>query len=87
MYNTKTIKVIAVYDNGGKTLDRYTIVVNQRRRERIGYKWFYDCICSSENGLGVFMWGDCTRGKHLGAKIKLEDLSKELQEKIQNVLS
>jgi hypothetical protein len=87
MYNTKTIKVIAVYDNGGKTLDRYTIVVNQRRRERIGYKWFYDCIGSSENGKGVFTWSECILGKHLGAKIKLEDLSKELQEKIQNALS
>lgn len=87
MYNTKTIKVIAVYDNGGETLYRYTIVVNQRRRERIGYKWFYDCISASENGLGVFIWDECIRGRHLGKKIKLEDLSEDLQKMIQNNLS
>lgn len=83
---SKKLKVIAVYDNSGKTLDRYTIVVNIRRRERIGYKWFYDSISASENGLGVFMWGECIRGKHLGKKIKLENLSQELQNKIQSEL-
>ena len=80
------MEIKSIYDNGGKTLDRYTIVTTIKRKHRDGH-WLYNCICSSENGLGVFMWGECMVGRHLGKKIQLEDLSKELQQRIKNELA
>ena len=76
------MKVIAVYDNGGKSLDRYTIVVNSVVSKNRN-KYQYDAISASENGLGVFMWVQCERGRHLGQKIEFASLSKELQKKVQ----
>lgn len=74
----------SIYDNGGKTLDRYTIVTTDRFRK--GGRWYYSCISASENGLGVFMWGECVVGRHLGKKVELTDLSEELQNRIINAL-
>ena len=76
------MKVIAVYDNGGKSLDRYTIVVNSIVSINLN-KYQYDAISASESGAGVFMWVQCERGKHLGKKIEFAYLSKELQKKVQ----
>lgn len=81
------MKLKSIYDNGGKTLDRYTIVTTQRHRNRETNRWFYEYIGASENGLGVFMWGECVLGRHLGKKVELTDLSKELQNRIINVLT
>jgi len=77
---------ITVYDNNGETLDRYTIVFNNTRTRGIYSKFDYDCICASENGLGVFMWGSCQKGSHLGTKIDFNDLSIELQTQIINTV-
>lgn len=78
------MKLKSIYDNGGKTLDRYTIVTTNRYNK--SGRWYYDCISSSEHGLGVFMWGDCMIGRHLGKKVELKDLSIELQTMINNAL-
>ncbi len=81
------MKIKAIYDNGGISLDRYTIVTTERR-VLVGHKrkYLYDCISSSENGLGVFMWTECMLGIHLGKKVELEDLPIDLQNKIKNAL-
>ena len=76
------MKVIAVYDNGWKSLDRYTIVVDSIVSKNRN-KYQYEAISASENGLGVFMWVQCERGKHLGKKIEFASLNKELQKKVQ----
>ena len=76
------MKVTAVYDNGGKSLDRYTIVVNSIVSKNSN-KYNYNAISASESGAGVFMWIECERGKHLGQKIEFASLSKELQKKVQ----
>ena len=76
------MKVTAVYDNGGKSLDRYTIVVNSIVSKNRN-KYNYNAISASENGAGVFMWIECERGKHLGQKIEFASLNKELQKKVQ----
>ena len=76
------MKVLAVYDNGGQTLDRYTIVTNSIISKNRN-KYQYDAISASESGAGVFMWVECERGKHLGPKIEFASLSKELQRKVQ----
>ena len=78
------MKVIAVYDNGGKSLDRYTIVIDSIVSKNRN-KYQYDAISASESesGAGVFMWVQCERGKHLGKKIEFASLNKELQKKVQ----
>lgn len=81
------LKVIAVYDNGGKSLDRYTIVTNDIVSQHpFTKKYTYFALSASEAGAGVFMWVLCERGKHLGKKIQLSDLSEELQYKIKDAL-
>lgn len=82
------LKVIAVYDNGGESLDRYTIVTNERYKSRVNpNRYMYNAISSSHYGGGVFMWTECLRGRHLGKKIQLTDLSEELQNKIKCALN
>lgn len=78
------MKLKSIYDNGGKTLDRYTIVTTQRYKK--SGRWYYDYIGASENGWGIFMWGECVLGRHLGKKVELGSLSKELQSRIINAL-
>lgn len=75
---------ISVYDNGGKTFDRYTIVLLETKSKPLfGGKYYdYECIGSSENGTGFFMHSTCQLGRHLGKKIKFESLPKELQERV-----
>jgi hypothetical protein len=54
---------VVVYDNGGETLDRYTI-----------YTPAGDVFSMSENGLGVNLWigshADVPMGDHLGKRLK-----------------
>ena len=76
------MKVLAVYDNGGQTLDRYTIVTNSIISKNRN-KYQYDAISASESGAGMFMWVKCERGRHLGQKIEFESLSKDLQKKVE----
>lgn len=72
-----------VYDNAGETLDRYTIIdLNRPTIEKKNSRKLYECICASENGLGVYMWGECLRGSHLGKKVPFESIPTDLQEMI-----
>lgn len=83
------MKNLIIYDNGGETLDRYTII--KKDDFALNYKdypsmftgrYLYNCICASENGTGVFTWATAMRGKHLGKKVEFDSLNKELQQKI-----
>lgn len=56
--------MISIYDNGGKTLDRYTIFLDDTD----------DCIGASLTGIGFYQHSTGKRGKHLGKKISLLDL-------------
>lgn len=80
------MKIKAIYDAGEGELDRYTIVVGKPYLSRSSGIKLYDCIAASEHGAGVFVWGNCCIGKHLGKKIKLEDLSIELQNMIKEAV-
>jgi hypothetical protein len=63
-----------IYDNGGETLDRYTIVYGDKDE-----RGFFECIGASQTGAGVYLHSDCTKGRHLGKKITFNDLDKDLQ--------
>ena len=80
------MKIKAIYDFGDSVLDRYTVVIDNYFKIPKSRVRVYDCISASENGAGVFTWCSCQLGKHLGKKIKLEDLSIELQNMIKKAI-
>ena len=82
-------KYLRIYDNGGESLDRYTIVFTGRFKKSPQTKHTHFYKSASTTGAGVYMWGerqflpiDKPRYSHLGKKIKFEDLDTELQKKI-----
>ena len=75
------MKTITIYDNGGKTLDRITVIYNDKKRvTKDGI--LYECIAASENGSGLYLHSEAMKGKHLGNKIDFSKLSLPLQNKL-----
>ena len=69
-----------IYDNGGKTLDRYTV---------FPFHGSYEFIGMSEGGIAFSLWGELdktfyhkTKGSHLGKRILKKDLSLATQKHI-----
>ena len=80
------MKNLAIYDNGGETFDRITIIfLNEKRKDREG-NYLYNAIGSSHTGSGFFQHTEAMRGKHLGKKITFDKLTPELQARIKNYL-
>jgi hypothetical protein len=89
MVKQKALKVIAIYDNGGKTLDRYTVYydfVSSRPGEMKQY------MCLGMNaapfhpqGIGQHSSGQL--GRHNGKRISLEDLPADCQQAVKNDLA
>lgn len=81
------MKIKAIYDNGGKTVDRYTVViVDSMKRVKIpcGDKEF-PCLSLSVNPdspQGVSHWSSGIEGRHLGKKINLKNLPENVQKHI-----
>ena len=75
------MKNISIYDNGGKTLDRITVIFNDKKRvTKDGI--LYECIATSETGNGFYLHSEAMKGKHLGEKIDFSKLSLPLQNKL-----
>ena len=72
---------ISIYDNGGKTFDRITVIFNDRKRVT-KYGVIYECIAASETGSGFFLHSEAMKGRNLGNKIDFSQLSLPLQNKI-----
>lgn len=79
------MKILAIYDNGGKTLDRYTVVT-----DLTGAGIQFDMLGLSEGGDGFSQWtvgqwfpgSDGVRNRHLGKRTRFEDLSEATQSHI-----
>lgn len=70
-------QVVRIYDNGGKTLDRYTAVFMSLERERDGT---YQCRAMSEHPFhGFGMWCSAVPGRHLGKRITFDQLPPDCQ--------
>ncbi len=72
------MKILEIRDNGGKTMDRYTVVY-----DTIGdSKGNYDAVGMSSEPFhpqGIGQHSTAMPGKHLGKKIKFADLPKDCQ--------
>lgn len=83
------MKIIAVYDNGGKTFDRYTVVLDEKEgvAGRNGtIKYLPACFSLSPNcdsHQGVSMYGVCDIGPHLGKKIAFKELPENVQKHVE----
>lgn len=65
-----------IYDNGGKTIDRYTVVLEVEYWE--GATPFYNCLgCDGHGGRYFSMHSACQEGRHLGKRVKLAALDPE----------
>ena len=75
------MKNISIYDNGGKSYDRITVIFNDRKRvTKDGI--LYECISASETGTGIYLHSEAMKGRHLGKKIDFSKLSLPLQNKL-----
>ena len=69
--------MIKVYDNGGETFDRYTIVLMDCPE----HGGLFACYCMSENPRsGVGGHASCQVGSHLGKLIDIDMLPRECRE-------
>ena len=79
------MKVKAVYDNGGETADRYTVVFDSHDQRPP----YYDCLGMSNNPtnpLGFSQWGTCVLGNHMGTEINFSELPEHIQQHVKDRL-
>lgn len=74
-----------IYDNGGKTLDRYTVCFDAPSVE--GGESFVECLGCSEGGRAYSEFSAAQEGRHLGKRVKLASLSPETQAHIRSRLA
>jgi hypothetical protein len=78
------MKIKAIYDNGGKTLDRYTVYYDEKEKSGM-----YTCLGMSERpfhpqGFGQHSSGQL--GRHNGKRIKFEALPAQCQRAVKQDL-
>lgn len=75
--------ILRLYDNGGRSADRYTIVPPRwASAEYRGHGGLWDCLgCNSEpfHPKGIGMHSSCQPGPHLGRRIHWGQLPPEVQ--------
>lgn len=82
MKNKMMLRDVRIYDNGGETLDRYTAVYMNLPEHNNQFS----AVGMSENPFSPQGFGQhCTAtvGRHLGKRIKFNDLPKDCQRLIQ----
>lgn len=78
------MKIKAVYDNHGESLDRYSVVTDMPWNGDDQSGGYY-CLCLSgdpDSPRGVSSWSCANLGPHLGQKISLEELPQNVQDHI-----
>ena len=69
-----TIKIKSVWDNGGESLDRYTVVMNHSYADPRTGTIFHHALGVSENPDHFCQWTAVEEGDHLGKRINFGDL-------------
>lgn len=63
-----------IYDNGGTTLDRYSVLVEDGNERWEGPNRLQTCLGVSKGGVAFSQFSEAVPGKHLGKRVKLESL-------------
>lgn len=74
-----------VYDNGGKTVDRFTVCLEVSRWD--GPTALYMALGCSEAGRAVSQFSEAQEGRHLGKRVKLDSLDDATRSHIMSRLS
>lgn len=77
---------IRCYDNGGKTIDRYTVVYLDHKNERNGFFECVGCNGSPFHPQGIGQHSECQDGPHLGKEIAFADLPADVQKLVRQDL-
>jgi hypothetical protein len=89
VHPTRGKLVCKIYDNGGETVDRYTVLFKARM---YGGKLYWPYFSASENPfhpLGYWQYGLSDHpidGKHLGHRVKFDALPNDMQRYIKNCI-
>jgi len=73
---------VRVYDNGGKTLDRYTVVIDGKDWDDSASHGAKSMLGLSEGGVSFSQFTEGKEGKHLGKGVAFGSLSAETQRHI-----
>jgi hypothetical protein len=75
--------IVGVYDNDGKTADRYTVLYGPTQRRVAGQLrvQLYACRNSSADGV-IGYRGECAKGLHLGRRVAFEALPEACREAV-----
>lgn len=76
-----------IYDNGGKTWDRYTVFETNPQIDHTDSEGndYYECLGLSDNcdtPSGFSQWSSGQQGSHLGKRVQLLDLPTNVQNHI-----
>ena len=73
----------SIWDAGEKETDRYTIIFDPKQGWEANPGYFQSLGFAAGRGGGtISQFGEAREGKHLGKKLKWEDLPKESQEHV-----
>jgi hypothetical protein len=84
---------IRIYDNGGKTIDRYSVLfMDTKRFTRATQKgdFEYDCLGMDDSPFSPGGFGqscNAVPGRHLGKRIRFEELPPDCQKAVLQYLS
>jgi len=73
---------VRVYDNGGDSLDRYTVVMDDKDWDTSVNPGMKAMLGLSEGGRGVSQFSEGKEGPHLGKAIKFDDLDADTKKHI-----
>lgn len=73
----KKMEIKAIYDNKGKTYDRYSIVFKEKEGE---YSVMLGLSNYPSHPQGFSQWSRCVDGDHLGTEITFGELPINIQE-------
>jgi hypothetical protein len=74
---------VRVYDLGGATVDRYTVVMVGKEWDESARKGYKMMLGMGPGGRGVSEWGEVQEGKHLGRRVRWDDLPEETRRHIE----
>ena len=69
MNNKNQLPTIRVYDNGGTTADRYTVVIDDSEWDSCSEPGTYTILSLDKGGKYFSQFGQGIEGKHLGNRV------------------
>lgn len=76
------MKITAIYDNGGKTIDRFTVMTDVPFNKELYTEQFNALGLDDNGGHSFSQWGSAIAGRNLGRKVRFEELNAATQKHI-----